>query len=58
MYPELFTLTLPVLGEFTITTFGVMMALAFLCGYLVLRAETARLGAGRELAADMLHGRR
>ncbi len=56
MYPELFTLTLPVLGEFTITTFGVMMALAFLCGYLVLRTETARLGAGRELAADMLLG--
>ena len=56
MYPELFTLTLPVLGQFTITTFGVMMALAFLCGYLVLRAETARLGAGRELAADMLLG--
>ena len=56
MYPELFTLTLPVLGEFTITSFGVMMALAFLCGYLVLRAETARLGAGRELAADMLLG--
>ena len=56
MYPELFTLTLPVLGEFTITSFGVMMALAFLCGYLVLRAETARLGAGRDLAADMLLG--
>ena len=56
MYPELFTLTLPVLGEFTITSFGVMMALAFLSGYMVLRAETARLGAGRELAADMLLG--
>ncbi|MCY3698528.1 MAG: prolipoprotein diacylglyceryl transferase [Gemmatimonadetes bacterium] len=56
MYPELFTLTLPVLGELTITSFGVMMALAFLSGYMVLRAETARLGAGRELAADMLLG--
>lgn len=56
MYPELFTLTLPVLGEFTITSFGLMMALAFLGGYMLLRAETARLGAGRELAADMLLG--
>ena len=56
MYPELFTLTLPVLGEFTITSFGLMMALAFLGGYLLLRKETARLGAGRDLAADMLLG--
>ena len=56
MYPELFTLTLPVLGEITITTFGVMMALAFLSGYLVLRKETIRLGAGGDLAADMLLG--
>lgn len=56
MYPELFTLTLPVLGEVTITSFGVMMALAFLSGYAVLRQETVRLGAGRDLAADMLLG--
>ncbi|MDE2719802.1 prolipoprotein diacylglyceryl transferase [Candidatus Palauibacter polyketidifaciens] len=56
MYPELFTLTLPVLGEVTITSFGVMMALAFLSGYMVLRQETVRLGAGRDLAADMLLG--
>ena len=56
MYPELFTLTLPVLGEITITTFGVMMALAFLSGYLVLRKETVRLGAAGDLAADMLLG--
>ena len=56
MYPELFTLTLPVLGEVTITTFGVMMALAFLSGYMVLRQETARLGAGRDIASDMLLG--
>lgn len=56
MYPELFTLTLPVLGEVTITSFGVMMALAFLSGYAVLRRETVRLGAERDLAADMLLG--
>ena len=56
MYPELFTLNLPLLGEFTLTSFGLMMALSFLAGYLVLRAETDRLGAGRDLAADMLMG--
>lgn len=56
MYPELFTLTLPVLGEVTITSFGVMMAAAFLSGYAILRRETVRLGAGRDLAADMLLG--
>lgn len=56
MYPELFTLTLPVLGEVTITSFGVLMALAFLSGYAVLRRETVRLGAERDLAADMLLG--
>ncbi len=56
MYPELFTLTLPVLGEVTITSFGLMMALAFLSGYLLLRSETTRLGAGPDLAADMLLG--
>ena len=56
MYPELFTLNLPLIGEFTLTSFGLMMALSFLAGYLVLRAETDRLGAGRDLAADMLMG--
>ncbi|WP_419163321.1 prolipoprotein diacylglyceryl transferase [Candidatus Palauibacter sp.] len=56
MYPELFTLNLPVIGEFTITSFGFLMALAFLAGYMVLRAETARLDAGRDVAADMLLG--
>ena len=54
MFPELFTLTLPVVGEFTVTSFGLMMALAFLAGYLVLRAETARLGASPDVAADIL----
>ena len=39
MYPELITLDLPVLGRFTITTFGVMMAIAFLAGYQVIRVE-------------------
>lgn len=56
MYPELFTLNLPFLGELTITSFGVMMALAFLAGYRVLRSEVQRLDGNPDLAADMLMG--
>lgn len=56
MYPELFTLNLPVLGELTITSFGVMLALAFLSGHFVLQSELSRLGANRELSADALLG--
>ena len=56
MYPELFTLNLPVLGEVTITSFGVMMALAFLTAYWVLRAELKRLDGDPDVAADMLMG--
>lgn len=56
MYPELFTLSLPILGEITITSFGAMMALAFLSAYMVLRAELDRLGGDPDLAADMLMG--
>jgi len=56
VYPELFTLDLPIFGELTITSFGVMMALAFLSGYAVLRSELGRLEADRDLAADMLLG--
>ncbi len=56
MYPELITLRLPVIGELTITSFGVMMALAFLSAYTVLRAELKRTGENPDLAADMLLG--
>lgn len=56
MYPELIHLRLPVVGEFTIYSFGAMMALAFVAGYLVLRAEFRRKGADPELAADVLLG--
>ena len=56
MYPELFTLNLPVLGELTITSFGVMLALAFLSGHFVLRSELGRLGADPELGGDALLG--
>ncbi|MCG8468400.1 MAG: prolipoprotein diacylglyceryl transferase [Gemmatimonadetes bacterium] len=56
MYPELFTLNLPVIGELTITSFGLLMAMAFLTGYMVLRSETTRLEQDPDLAADILLG--
>jgi phosphatidylglycerol:prolipoprotein diacylglycerol transferase len=56
MYPELITLDLPVLGRFTITSFGVMMAIAFLAGYQVIRVELKRLGRDPQLAGDILLG--
>ncbi len=56
MYPELITLDLPVLGQFTITTFGVMMAIAFLGGYQVIRVELRRLDKDEQIAGDILLG--
>lgn len=56
MFPELVTLNLPVLGRFTITTFGVMMAAAFLGGYQVIRLELRRRGKDELLAGDILLG--
>lgn len=56
MYPELFTLDLPVIGELTITSFGLMMALAFLSAYMVTRSELDRMGADPDLGADILLG--
>ncbi|HSM09392.1 MAG TPA: prolipoprotein diacylglyceryl transferase [Gemmatimonadota bacterium] len=56
MYPELITLDLPLIGQLTITSFGVMMALAFLAAYQVSRSEFDRMGKDPELAADLLLG--
>lgn len=56
MYPELITLNLPVVGQVTITTFGVMMAIAFLAGYQVIRVELKRQGRDEQLAGDILLG--
>jgi phosphatidylglycerol:prolipoprotein diacylglycerol transferase len=56
MYPELFTLNLPIIGTLTITSFGVMMALAFLTAYQILRSELTRLGGDPEFAGDLLMG--
>lgn len=56
MYPELITIRIPGLGPITITSFGVMMALAFLAGYWVVRSELRRRGLEQELAGDLLLG--
>jgi len=56
MYPELITLDLPLIGRLTITSFGVMMALAFLAAYQVSRLEFDRMGKDPEIAADLLLG--
>lgn len=56
MYPELITLNLPLIGTLTITSFGVMMALAFLAAYQVVRSELKRLGRDPEFAGDLLLG--
>lgn len=56
MYPELITLDLPVIGRLTITSFGVMMALAFMAAYWVARSEFDRMGKDPELAGDLLLG--
>ena len=56
MYPELITLDLPIVGRLTITSFGVMMALAFLAAYWVAKAEFDRMGKDPELAGDLLLG--
>ena len=54
MYPELFRLNLPVIGELTITSFGVFLALAFLAGYQVIRVRMRELGESPDLASDIL----
>jgi phosphatidylglycerol:prolipoprotein diacylglycerol transferase len=54
MYPELITLNLPIVGRFTITSFGVMMAIAFLAGYQVIRIGLRRAGGDEQLAGDVL----
>jgi phosphatidylglycerol:prolipoprotein diacylglycerol transferase len=56
VHPDLITLTLPIVGQFTITSFGALMALAFLSGYTVIRLELKRLDGDPNLAADILLG--
>jgi phosphatidylglycerol---prolipoprotein diacylglyceryl transferase len=56
MYPILFTLPgwLPLLGGQPITSFGVMMLLAFLAAGYVTRAEMGRIGRDPEQAWDLV----
>ncbi|MCE2422702.1 MAG: prolipoprotein diacylglyceryl transferase [Gemmatimonadetes bacterium] len=54
MYPELFTIDLPMLGTLPITSFGVSMAAAFGGAYLVLRSELTRRDGAPELADGIM----
>lgn len=56
MYPNLFELPewFPILGGEPITSFGVMMLLAFLTGGYVLRSELGRMGEDPEKAWDLV----
>lgn len=56
MYPEILSLDLPLLGRVTISSFGVMMALAFLAGWQVIRYQLRERGKDEELAFDILLG--
>lgn len=56
MYPELLQLDLPVVGQVTVSSFGVMMAAAFLVGYQLLRVQLREVDRDEELAYDMLLG--
>lgn len=51
MYPELLKI-----GDFTITSFGVMMALAFVAGFAVIRVQLRERGEDPEFAGDVLLG--
>src|SRR2546423_6799123 len=54
MYPTLLKLHLPVIGNFEITTFGLMMFLAFIVGGWVLTRQFRRYGLTDELASSMV----
>lgn len=54
MYPELVSLDLPVIGRLTITSFGVMMVLAFLGGRWVMAKRLDEWGEDRRLADDIM----
>ncbi len=56
MYPILFRMPewVPILGGDPITSFGVMMLLAFLTGGYILKSELGRMGHDPEIAWDLL----
>lgn len=54
MLHDVLTLDLPVLGRVTITSFGVMMVVAFLTATAVMRRRLGELGRDRRLADDIM----
>jgi len=54
MYPTLLKLRLPVIGNFEITTFGLMMFLAFIVAGWVLTRQFRRYGLTDDLASSMV----
>jgi len=56
MYPIRFQLHLPFVGSFTVSSFGAMMAWAFLAGHELIRRELRRLGRDEALAGEIVIG--
>jgi len=56
MHPVLLQLHLPLVGSFTVSSFGAMMAGAFLAGHEVIRRELRRLGRDEALAGQIVIG--
>ncbi|MDT8436734.1 MAG: prolipoprotein diacylglyceryl transferase [Gemmatimonadota bacterium] len=56
MYPELITIRIPGFGPLTVTSFGVMMAAAFLVGIWLVHLELKRRRLDENLAGDILLG--
>ncbi len=56
MHPVLLRLHLPLIGSFALSSFGAMMACAFLAGHEVIRRELRRLGRDEALAGDIVIG--
>lgn len=56
MYPVLFRLHLPLVGVLTMSSFGVMMMIAFFAGHDVIRRELRRVGRDPALASDIILG--
>lgn len=54
MLHDVLTLDLPLLGEVTITSFGVMMVIAFLAATAVMRHRLDELGRDKRLADDVM----
>jgi phosphatidylglycerol:prolipoprotein diacylglycerol transferase len=54
MHPVLFQLHLPFVGVLTVSSFGVMMMIAFFAGHDVIRRELRRVGRDPALASDII----